>query len=54
VISKTLKATGALKPPLFVRLVSAFPFLSRFTARMLGLGFRPEHIAQHIRAANGR
>lgn len=53
VISKALKATGVLKPPLFVRLVSAFPFLSRFPARVLGLGFRPEHIAQHIRASNG-
>jgi 2-polyprenyl-6-methoxyphenol hydroxylase-like FAD-dependent oxidoreductase len=54
VISKTLKATGPLSPPIFVRLVSAFPFLTRFTARTLGLGFRPEHIAQHIRASNGR
>lgn len=54
VISKTLKATGSLRPPAFVRLVSEFPFLSRFTARVLGLGFRPEHIAQHIRASNGR
>ncbi len=54
VISKALGAKGTLTPPLFVRLVSAFPFLSRFTARLLGLGFRPEHIAQHIRSANGR
>lgn len=54
VISKALKATGPLKPPGFVRLVETFPFLSRFTARVLGLGFRPEHIAQHIRASNGR
>lgn len=54
VISKALKATGPLQPPGFVRLVSEFPFLSRFTARVLGLGFRPEHIAPHIRAANGR
>lgn len=54
VISKTLKATGPLQPPGFVRLVSEFPYLSRFTARVLGLGFRPEHIAAHIRAGNGR
>lgn len=54
VISKTLNATGSLRAPGFVRLVSEFPFLSRFTARVLGLGFRPEHVAPHIRASNGR
>lgn len=54
VISKALKASGTLKPPGFVRLVSAFPFLARLTARILGLGVRPEHVAQHIRASDGR
>jgi 2-polyprenyl-6-methoxyphenol hydroxylase-like FAD-dependent oxidoreductase len=54
VISKTLHATGPVKPPLFARLVSVFPFLSRIPARLLGLGFRPEHVAQHIRSADGR
>ncbi|MFT3730843.1 MAG: FAD-dependent oxidoreductase [Hyphomicrobium sp.] len=54
VISKALTAKGPLKPPLFMRLVAKFPILARFTARVLGLGFRPEHIAQHIRASNGR
>jgi 2-polyprenyl-6-methoxyphenol hydroxylase-like FAD-dependent oxidoreductase len=54
VISKTLTAKGPIKPPLFVRLVSALPFLSRLPARLLGLGFRPEHVTEHIRASNGR
>ncbi len=53
VISKTLKAKGPIKPPLFVRLTSTFPFLARLPARLIGLGFRPEHVAAHIRAADG-
>ena len=36
VISKTLTATGPIKPPLFVRLVSALPFLSRFPGTAVG------------------
>ncbi|MET0640426.1 MAG: FAD-dependent oxidoreductase [Hyphomicrobium sp.] len=54
VISKTLKATGPIKPPLFVSLVSALPFLSRLPARLLGLGFRPERVSEAIRNASGR
>jgi 2-polyprenyl-6-methoxyphenol hydroxylase-like FAD-dependent oxidoreductase len=54
VISKTLAAKGPIKPPLFASLVKALPFLSRIPARLLGLGFRPEHVAEHIRAADGR
>jgi 2-polyprenyl-6-methoxyphenol hydroxylase-like FAD-dependent oxidoreductase len=54
VISKALSAKEAITPPLFVRLVSALPFLSRLPARLLGLGFRPEHVSDAIRTARGR
>jgi 2-polyprenyl-6-methoxyphenol hydroxylase-like FAD-dependent oxidoreductase len=44
VISNVLRATQTLRPPWPVRLMGRFPFLQRFPARVLGLGFRPEHI----------
>jgi 2-polyprenyl-6-methoxyphenol hydroxylase-like FAD-dependent oxidoreductase len=34
--------TGSL--PLPLRLLRRFPYLSRFPARVVGLGFRPEHV----------
>ena len=33
-----------LAPPLPVRLLRRFPFLSRIPARLVGIGFRPEHV----------
>ena len=31
--------------PLFaIRLIARFPFLRRIPARMIGMGFRPEHV----------
>jgi 2-polyprenyl-6-methoxyphenol hydroxylase-like FAD-dependent oxidoreductase len=44
VIRNVLAGQGELKPPLFVKLLRAFPFLRRIPARILGLGVRPEHI----------
>jgi len=44
VISNVLKATQAPRPPWPVRMLGRFPFLQRFPARAVGLGFRPEHI----------
>src|SRR2546427_9037168 len=35
---------GTLTPPLAVRLVARFPFLRRIPARLIGIGFRPEHV----------
>ncbi len=32
------------KPPIFMRLLNAFPILQRLPARVLGVGVRPEHI----------
>jgi 2-polyprenyl-6-methoxyphenol hydroxylase-like FAD-dependent oxidoreductase len=54
VISKALGADGPLRPPLFVKLVAAFPWLARLPARMIGMGVRPERVSDAIRAANGR
>jgi 2-polyprenyl-6-methoxyphenol hydroxylase-like FAD-dependent oxidoreductase len=44
VIGNVLRATRAPRPPWPVRMLGRFPFLQRFPARAVGLGFRPEHI----------
>jgi len=44
VISTTLARTTAPKPPLALRLARWFPPLRRLPARIIGMGFRPEHI----------
>ena len=44
VIGRVLESTGQLSPPLAVRLLGQCPFLRRIPARVLGLGFRPEHV----------
>ena len=31
-------------PPFVVTLFNRFPFLRRFPARLIGMGFRPEHV----------
>ena len=43
-ISAVLAARGPLKLPLPVRLLRWFPLLRRIPARVIGLGFQPEHI----------
>jgi len=53
VIAKTLANTADLKPPLMLRLFNSLPFLSRIPARLIGLGFRPEHVSDAIRAGKG-
>jgi 2-polyprenyl-6-methoxyphenol hydroxylase-like FAD-dependent oxidoreductase len=50
VISAVLSDTGELMPPLLLRLLARFPLLRRLPARLLGLGFRPEHIRTPERA----
>jgi 2-polyprenyl-6-methoxyphenol hydroxylase-like FAD-dependent oxidoreductase len=37
--------SDALKPPFVLKLLRDVPFLRRIPARVLGMGFRPEHIA---------
>ena len=51
VISAVLSDKDELDPPLMLRLLARFPLLRRLPARLLGLGFRPEHIRTPERAA---
>lgn len=44
VIKRVLSSSGRLSPPLALRLIARFPSLRRLPARMIGLGFRPEHV----------
>jgi 2-polyprenyl-6-methoxyphenol hydroxylase-like FAD-dependent oxidoreductase len=44
VIGNVLSRTSRPKPPFAVRLLGWFPLLRRFPARIIGMGFRPEHI----------
>jgi 2-polyprenyl-6-methoxyphenol hydroxylase-like FAD-dependent oxidoreductase len=44
-IGPSLGSTAALrKPPLPLRLLQQFPVLQRIPARVVGMGFRPEHV----------
>ncbi len=53
VIAPSLAAKGPVTPPLGVRILTKTPLLNRLPARLLGLGFRPEHVALSIRAGQG-
>ncbi|MBS0539212.1 MAG: FAD-dependent oxidoreductase [Proteobacteria bacterium] len=44
VIAPTLASTGEVKIPLPVTLMQWFPILRRLPARLVGMGFRPEHV----------
>ncbi len=44
VITRVLRSVGKLSPPLPVRLLARFPFLRRIPARLIGIGFLPEHV----------
>jgi 2-polyprenyl-6-methoxyphenol hydroxylase-like FAD-dependent oxidoreductase len=44
VIGRVLENTQALSPPLLLRLLRHVPMLTRIPARLVGMGFRPEHI----------
>jgi 2-polyprenyl-6-methoxyphenol hydroxylase-like FAD-dependent oxidoreductase len=44
VISNVLAMTERPRPPFVVTLFNRFPFLRRFPARLVGMGFRPEHV----------
>ena len=51
VIAGALKGGDDFRPPLPLRLMDRFAVLRRIPARLLGLGFRPEHIRTPERAA---
>ncbi|WP_082609966.1 FAD-dependent oxidoreductase [Bosea sp. Root381] len=44
VINPLLTGSGEVRPPLAVKLLGRFPLLRRIPARLIGMGFRPEHI----------
>jgi 2-polyprenyl-6-methoxyphenol hydroxylase-like FAD-dependent oxidoreductase len=44
VIGRVLASTAKMSPPFPVRLLGWVPFLRRVPARLIGLGFRPEHV----------
>jgi 2-polyprenyl-6-methoxyphenol hydroxylase-like FAD-dependent oxidoreductase len=44
VITSVLASTAPTKPPWPLKLVRALPFLRRIPARVVGVGFRPEHV----------
>lgn len=44
VITRVLQSTRQPEPPLLVRVLGALPWLRRLPARIIGMGFRPEHI----------
>ena len=44
IIGRVLKSTARLSPPFVLRLFNKWAFLRRLPARLIGLGFRPEHV----------
>jgi hypothetical protein len=44
VISTVLQMTAQPKVPFAVKLLNRFPVLRRIPARVIGMGFRPEHV----------
>jgi 2-polyprenyl-6-methoxyphenol hydroxylase-like FAD-dependent oxidoreductase len=44
IISNVLTMTERPRPPFVATLLSRFPFLRRIPARLVGMGFRPEHV----------
>ena len=44
VISRVLRSRRPLSLPLPLRLLGRWPFLRRIPARIIGIGFRPEHV----------
>jgi len=44
VIRRVLDTTRPLTPPWPVKLLGRWKFLQRIPARVVGLGFRPEHV----------
>ena len=44
VIMHVLTDRDKFSPPFAIRLLALFPFLRRIPARIIGLGFRPEHV----------
>jgi 2-polyprenyl-6-methoxyphenol hydroxylase-like FAD-dependent oxidoreductase len=43
-LAPTLAAVRTPKPPLFVKMLNAWPWARQFPARLIGMGVRPEHV----------
>ena len=50
VIGRVLASTEKISPPLLLRLIGLVPVLRRLPARIIGLGFRPEHVSASAHA----
>jgi 2-polyprenyl-6-methoxyphenol hydroxylase-like FAD-dependent oxidoreductase len=48
-LERIFNSTERIHPPLLLRLCERFPLLRRIPARMVGLGYRPEHIGTRER-----
>jgi 2-polyprenyl-6-methoxyphenol hydroxylase-like FAD-dependent oxidoreductase len=46
IISNVLAMTETPRPPLAARLLDRYPLLRRLPARLIGMGFRPEHVQE--------
>jgi 2-polyprenyl-6-methoxyphenol hydroxylase-like FAD-dependent oxidoreductase len=44
IIAPALAGKGPVRPPMALRLLTGIPWFARLPARLLGLGFRPEHV----------
>ena len=52
VISRVLRSTKPMSLPWFLKILGYWPILRRIPARVVGVGFRPEHVnAMHTKAA---
>jgi 2-polyprenyl-6-methoxyphenol hydroxylase-like FAD-dependent oxidoreductase len=51
IIKQVLGETEPLSPPLAIKLIAHFPLLRRIPTRMIGLGFRPEHVHRPVMSA---
>ena len=45
ILNRALRDPGPLKPPLLLKLLTHIPGFQYLTARIVGMGFQPEHIA---------
>jgi len=54
VIRPVLGSTRPLSLPWILKLLRYWPFLRRIPARIIGLGFRPEHVSQRMRTTTPR
>jgi len=43
-IDPVLKSKGPVSPPRLIRMLAAWPLFRRLPARLIGIGFRPEHV----------